>query len=145
MLFTMAGAFAYYCVSPLCRPKLTSTHSVFIGTQISQPVRGRFSGSGETMRPKAHYQLRPRQAAALRNPSPEKRNPSRPNEIQNPALESAYEDIKKFLDALDSFPECLSKDPRLSFHNHLCRIIAAHNPRASAGAVHRHSETKAAR
>jgi hypothetical protein len=93
------------------------------------------------MRPKANHQLRPRQAAALRNPRPEGRDPSRPDESQNPAPESAHEDIKKFLHAMDSFPECVSKNPRLSFHDHLQHVMAAQNARA--GAAGRDPETKA--
>lgn len=79
----------------------------------------------------------------MREPSPRKRNPSGPDEIQNPALEGAYEDIQKFLRAMDTFPECVSKNPRLSFHDHLQHVMAAQNARASAGAARRDRETKA--
>jgi hypothetical protein len=88
------------------------------------------------MVPKARYQLRPRQAAALPNSAPENRVRSRTYETQNSAPECANEDIQRFLRAMDSFPECLSKDPRLSFHQHLRRIIAAQNSSGGAsGAI----------
>jgi hypothetical protein len=44
---------------------------------------------------------------------------------------------------MDTFPECVSKNPRLSFHDHLQHVMAAQNARASAGAARRDRETKA--
>ncbi len=65
------------------------------------------------MKPKMHYQIQPREVAALR---------SRPVPLVQAQVQ---EEIQNFLHALDSYPARVAKEPRVSFHQHLCSLFAA--------------------
>jgi hypothetical protein len=43
--------------------------------------------------------------------------------------DQAHEDVRNFLLAIDSYPARVAKEPRLSFHEHLCSIFAARDIR----------------
>jgi hypothetical protein len=53
-----------------------------------------------------------------------------PGEISPPRSRQVREEIQNFLQALDSYPARAAKEPRVSFHQHLCSIFATRNDRA---------------
>jgi hypothetical protein len=59
-----------------------------------------------------HYQIQPREIVAPR---------SRPVHV---VREQVQEEIRNFLQALDSYPARVAKEPRVSFHQHLCSVFA---------------------
>jgi hypothetical protein len=59
-----------------------------------------------------HYRIQPREIAVSRN---------RPVHI---VREQVQEEIRNFLQALDSYPARVAKEPRVSFHQHLCSVFA---------------------
>ena len=60
-----------------------------------------------------HYPVQPREVVAPRSgPVPLVRAQVR-------------EEIQSFLHALDSYPARVAKEPRVSFHQHLCSLFAA--------------------
>jgi hypothetical protein len=62
------------------------------------------------MRPKVIDRLQPREVVHLRS-------------------EQVQEEIQSFLEAVDSYPARVAKEPSVSFHQHLCSIFAARNDR----------------
>ena len=69
------------------------------------------------MKPRVHYQLQPRKTVA---PRPEQ-GQVHEDEVQ--------EEIRDFLRAVASYPDRAAKEPSVSFHEHLCSIFAAGDPR----------------
>ena len=62
---------------------------------------------------KMHCPIQPREVVALRSGSV-------------PLVRSQVrQEIQTFLDALDSYPARVAKEPRVSFHQHLCSLSAA--------------------
>ncbi len=59
-----------------------------------------------------HYQIQPREIVAPR---------SGPVRI---VREQVQEEIRNFLQALDSYPARVAKEPRVSFHQHLSSLFA---------------------
>lgn len=57
-----------------------------------------------------HQQFQPRQIIAARS---------------EPVREEVQQDIRNFLQALDSYPARVAKEPGVSFHQHLCSLFAA--------------------
>jgi hypothetical protein len=57
------------------------------------------------MKSKMHYHVQPRESVPLRN-------------------EQVELEIQSFLQALDSYPARVAKNPRVSFHEHLCSFFA---------------------
>ena len=65
-----------------------------------------------------HYRIQPREVVVSRN---------RPVHV---VREQVQEEIRNFLQALDSYPARVAKEPRVSFHQHLCSLsVAAHDDR----------------
>ena len=62
------------------------------------------------MKPKVSFQIQPREVVSLRT-------------------EQVQEEIQSFLEAVDSYPARVAKEPSVSFHQHLCSIFAARNDR----------------
>ena len=62
------------------------------------------------MKPKVFYQIQPREVVSLRT-------------------EQVQEEIQSFLEAVDSYPARVAKEPSVSFHQHLSSIFAARNDR----------------
>jgi hypothetical protein len=62
------------------------------------------------MKPKMFYQMQPREVVPLRS-------------------EQVQEEIQSFLEAVDSYPARVAKEPSVSFHQHLGSIFAARNDR----------------
>jgi hypothetical protein len=58
------------------------------------------------MKPKIHQQLQPQ-------------------EIVPPRSKQVRQEIQNFLQAVDSYPARVAKEPRISFHQHLCSVFAA--------------------
>jgi hypothetical protein len=58
------------------------------------------------MKPKTHQQLQPQ-------------------EIVPPRSKQVRQEIQNFLQAVDSYPARVAKEPRISFHQHLCSVFAA--------------------
>ena len=59
-----------------------------------------------------HYPIQPRESVAPRSaPIPLVR-------------EQVRQEIQSFLHALDSYPARVAKEPRVSFHQHLCSLFA---------------------
>ncbi|MFZ0295905.1 MAG: hypothetical protein WAL52_20000 [Candidatus Sulfotelmatobacter sp.] len=58
------------------------------------------------MKPKMHHHVQPREGEPVRN-------------------EQASEEIKKFLRALDSYPDRVAKEPSVSFRRHLSSLFKA--------------------
>jgi hypothetical protein len=48
-----------------------------------------------------------------------------PLEIAAPRNQQVREEIRNFLQAVDSYPARVAKEPRVSFHQHLCSFFAA--------------------
>ncbi len=48
-----------------------------------------------------------------------------PRESEPPRNEEAVEEIQKFLRALDSYPERVAKEPKVSFRRHLSGLFKA--------------------
>ncbi|MGO9165682.1 MAG: hypothetical protein ACLP56_02300 [Candidatus Sulfotelmatobacter sp.] len=62
------------------------------------------------MKPKMPHHVQPRESVSHRN-------------------EQVAEEIQKFLRAVDSYPERVAKEPRLSFRRHLSSLFTAHGDR----------------
>ena len=73
---------------------------------------GFFLGIGRIMR-KMHYPIQPREVIAPRS------------RVVPFAGAQVREEIQNFLQALDSYPARVAKEPRVSFHQHLCSLVAA--------------------
>jgi hypothetical protein len=67
------------------------------------------------MKPKMQHEVRPREGA-----------PPRLAQVQG-AKREVQEEIQNFLRAVDSYPACVAKEPRISFQQHLCSIFAVRN------------------
>jgi hypothetical protein len=63
------------------------------------------------MKSKMHYHVQPREIVPPRNA-----------QVCNAQVQ---EEIQNFLLALDSYPDRVAKEPRVSFHQHLCSFFAA--------------------
>jgi hypothetical protein len=63
------------------------------------------------MKRKMHYRIQPREVVVSRN---------RPVHV---VREQVQEEIRNFLQALDSYPARVAKEPRVSFHQHLCSVF----------------------
>jgi hypothetical protein len=48
-----------------------------------------------------------------------------PREIVPPRSKVVQEEIRNFLRAIDSYPARVAKEPRVSFHQHLCSLFTA--------------------
>jgi hypothetical protein len=66
------------------------------------------------MKPKMHQQIQPREIATLHGVQLQ-------GEVQ--------EEIRNFLRAVDSYPARVSKEPRVTFQQHLCSIFAGRSSR----------------
>jgi hypothetical protein len=62
------------------------------------------------MKPKVLYQIAPGKIVSLRS-------------------EQVQEEIQSFLEAVDSYPARVAKEPGVSFHQHLSSIFATRNDR----------------
>jgi hypothetical protein len=72
-----------------------------------------------------HYQIQSREIVAPRSRSVHVVREQVQNEIQN------------FFQALDSYPARVAKEPRVSFHQHLCSVFAgAHDGRRDTRSRH---------
>jgi hypothetical protein len=80
-----------------------------------------------------HYPVQPREVAAPRSgPAPLVRAQVR-------------EEIQNFLQALDSYPARVAKEPRVSFHQHLCSLFALAPDHRSDGGSDDRRDTRSRR
>ncbi|MGA7927837.1 MAG: hypothetical protein WCA20_17855 [Candidatus Sulfotelmatobacter sp.] len=56
-------------------------------------------------------------------------DPAQPREVVPLRSEQVQEEIQSFLQAVDSYPARVAKEPSVSFHQHLSSIFAARNDR----------------
>jgi hypothetical protein len=78
------------------------------------------------MKPKMHYQIQPCQIAPPPS-APVLREQLQKEQIKREQLqeERVQEEIQSFLQALDSYPARVAKEPSLSFRQHLISLFAA--------------------
>ena len=48
-----------------------------------------------------------------------------PSESVQPRNERVRQEIRSFLEALDSYPDRFAQDPEVSFEQHFCSLVAA--------------------
>jgi hypothetical protein len=48
-----------------------------------------------------------------------------PSKSPRPSNEEVLLEIQSFLQALDSYPDRFSREPKISFEQHLCSLVAA--------------------
>jgi hypothetical protein len=70
------------------------------------------------MKPKVHHQLQPRKTVPARS------------EQFHVHQDEVQAEIRDFLRAVASYPDRAAKEPSVSFHEHLCSIFAAGDPRS---------------
>lgn len=56
------------------------------------------------------------------------RNHVQPRESVEPRNEQVRREIRGFLQAVDSYPERVAKEPRVSFQQHLCSVFGTSQP-----------------
>jgi hypothetical protein len=100
------------------------------------------------MKPKMHYQVQPREIAAPRS-APVVQGQLQMEQIPKKLLkdelaqeERVQEEIQSFLQALDSYPAQVAREPNLSFHEHLNSLFAARNDSDRSRSERRDNRTR---